>query len=817
MAGATPPRPAGALTAAWAGPQPELALAALPAPVASFVGREQQLAEVERLLLAGRLVTLVGASGCGKTRLALEVAARARDAFPHGVAFAPLAPLGDPSLVAPAVARALGVRDGPGRSHREAVARALRGRELLLVLDNLEHLLAGSEGASPGSARRGAAELVAEWLAACPGLKVLATSRERLRLQGEQVYPVPPLGLPAPDGVDPGASEAVRLFVERARAVEPAFALGDENAAAVAEICRRLDGLPLAIELAAARTRLLPPSAMLARLERHLPLLAGGPRDLPARQRTLRDAIAWSHDLLDDDERALFRRLAVFAGGWTLEAAEAVAGFGNQSPNAILQGLAQLVDKSLVVANLSEDGEVRYRLLETIRQYAAEHLGGDEEAAVRRRHRDWFLGVAEAAGAQVWGREQVVGLDRLELEHDNLRAALRWSAEQGGAEIELALLLAGALWRFWQVRGHLREGRGWLTRLLAAADGQDAGSRQPTPGRARALNAAAFLAFMEGDYDLARERHRETLETRRALGDREGVAETLNNLGLVLRGAGDHAAAVALFDEALAETRALGNRAREAHILNNLARAAYYRGEHAAARALHEQSLALGRELGDSWAVAICLGDLGDLHQAQGDADAARRLYQESLDLWRELGDLRGVAQCLEGFAGLAAKAHPDRAVRLIGAAAATRELIGEPCSSVRRAALDRTLARARAALGDDRYAAAWAEGRATSPDRAIQLVSPAPETAVSLRSERVPERARSGSADSAAGQDNPLTPREREVVALVARGQTNRQIAEALVISERTVAKHLDHVFAKLGVSSRTAAAAHALRHGLA
>jgi predicted ATPase len=287
-----------------------LALAELPAPLSSFVGRERQLAEVERLLTVGRLVTLTGAGGCGKTRLALEAAARLRSAFPHGVAFVPLAPLGDPSLVATTVARALGIRERPGRSYHEAVALALRGRELLLVLDNLEHLL-------------DAAGLVSEWLAACPGLKVLATSRERLRLQGERVYPVPPLSLPDPAGPDPGGSEAIRLFVERARAVEPGFTLTDDDAA-VAEICRRLDGLPLAIELAAARVRLLPPRAMVARLGQRLPLLTGGPRDLPARQRALRDAIAWSHDLLDEPERRLFRRLSVFVGDWTLDAAEAM-------------------------------------------------------------------------------------------------------------------------------------------------------------------------------------------------------------------------------------------------------------------------------------------------------------------------------------------------------------------------------------------------------------------------------------------------------------------------------------------------------------
>jgi non-specific serine/threonine protein kinase len=313
---------------------------------------------------------------------------------------------------------------------------------------------------------------------------------------------------------------------------------------------------------------------------------------------------------------------------------------------------------------------------------------------------------------------------------------------------------------------------------------------------------------MEGDHTMAQELHRQTLEIRRALGDREGVAETLNNLGLVLRCIGDHGAAVALFDEALAACRALGNRAREAHVLNNLARAAYYRGEHASARALHEQGLALAREVGDSWATAICLGDLGDLLLALGDADTARGYYEESLERWRELGDHRGVAQCLEGFAGLVAAAQPERAVRLYGAAAAAREQIGEPCSPVRAAMLER----ARGELGDNDYAAAWAEGFAMSLERAVEHAM-APTEADTAPA---PERPRSGRPPESGGREL-LTPREREVVALVAQGRTNRQIAEALVISERTVARHLDHVFAKLGLSSRTAVAAYALRHGLA
>jgi len=437
---------------------------ALPVPVSSFVGRERQLADVGALLTRCRLVTLTGAGGCGKTRLALEVAHRQRDRFEDGVGLVPLATLGDPSFVAPAVGRALGLPEAPGRSHREAVALALRDRELLLVLDNFEHLL-------------DAAPLVAEWLMACPGLTVLVTSRERLRLQGEQLYPVPPLSLavPLPQRANGGTAtrlptpltpvaspaspvpEAVQLFVDRARAVQPGFALVERSAPAVAEICRRLDGLPLAIELVAAQVSLLPPATMLARLDRRPQLVAVGPRDLPARQRTLRDTIAWSHDLLSEDERKLFRWLAVFAGGWTLEAATAVCGF------PVLDGLASLADKSLVFRLAPSADEPRYGMLETIRDYIIERLAEHgEEAAARRAHADYFLGLAEHAAPELEGPEQAAGLDRLEEERANLGAVARWAI--GREDGEMMLRLSAALWRFWWARNSGEESRAWWPR-----------------------------------------------------------------------------------------------------------------------------------------------------------------------------------------------------------------------------------------------------------------------------------------------------------------------------------------------------------------
>ncbi|MDP9356600.1 MAG: helix-turn-helix domain-containing protein, partial [Chloroflexota bacterium] len=430
----------------------------LPTTLTSFVGRGREVEQVIALLRRAdvRLVTLTGPGGVGKTRLALRAAAELLDHVPDGAWFVDLTPLADPALVPAAIAVVLGVREAGGQPLVETLAVALRDKQLLLVLDNCEHLL-------------DAAPVVAELLRACPGLTVLATSRAPLRLRGEREVAVPPLGLPAtarPAPEEIARSEAVRLFVERARAHEADFALTEANAPAVAGIVRVLDGLPLAIELAASRIKLFPPTALLRRLERRLTLLTGGARDLPARQRTLRDAIAWSHDLLTEEERLLFRRLAVFAGGATCEAAEAVADPAGEL--GVVNGLAVLVDQSLLRKEDDPDGEPRYRMLETVREYALERLDASgEEAAVRDRHAAWCLALAEAAGAVLWTTYDPGVVARLEAEHPNLRAALTWFAQASDGE---ALLRIGAtLGRFWYVAGHAREGRGWLERALALA------------------------------------------------------------------------------------------------------------------------------------------------------------------------------------------------------------------------------------------------------------------------------------------------------------------------------------------------------------
>ena len=714
----------------------------LPLPASSFVGRGSEVAAVSELLQTARLVTVTGPGGCGKTRLAVEVARGIASRFEDGVVFVSLASLDDPGLVATAIAHALDVRESSARSSWESVALALASKHLLLVLDNLEHLI-------------DAAEQMATWLSRCPTLTLLTTSRERLRLQGEMVYPLPPLTVPEAAGAARGtaapiSSDAVRLFTERAEAVEPSFRITEHTAPVVAEICRRLDGLPLAIELAAARIRLLSPEAMLERLRgatgaAPLELLSGGTGELPVRQQTLRQTIAWSYELLSGDEQRLFRQLSVFADGCTLEAIAAVCAVEDgpgaravdgQPPNPpadawsdgsdlILDLVGALTERSLLQPLDAAGDEPRFGMLATIREFAREQLAASgEAAAVFQRHAAYYVMLAEHAAPRMHGSLQVDWFDRLDAEHNDLRTAMAWTAQH---DLPAALRLGGALWRFWQVRGHVREGREWLERIILAAEANPTATAGPE--RASALNAAAFLAFLTGDYPLAIQRHRETLAIRRALGDREGVAESLNSLGLVLRCAGERDGVDALFEESLTISRQLGNRARQANTLNNLARATYYRGDLAAAQALHEQALTVGREAGEVWAVAICLGDLGDVLRAQGDAEAARRLYLESLEAWSALGDARGVAQCLEGFAGLRVEDRPDLAVRLFSAAAALREVIGEPCSRVRQHEIDQTLDTSRQALGAARFSAAWAEGQALTPTQAIEAAQAAPTT----------------------------------------------------------------------------------------
>jgi predicted ATPase/transcriptional regulator with XRE-family HTH domain len=613
----------------------------LPEPPTELIGREHEVAAALHLLRAGpaRLLTLTGPGGIGKTRLALAVAAAARAAFPDGVAFADLAAVHEHAAVAAAIARAVGLREAGAQGGPALLVARLRNRRLLLVLDNFEQVV-------------DAAPQLAELLAACPYLTLLVTSRIALGLRGEQRFTVPPLALPAPAPTSPPQLEsfaAVRFFMERARAVRPEFALDEQNAGAVVEVCLRLDGLPLALELAAARVAVLPPAALLDRLGRRLDLLRGGP-DLPERQQTLRATLDWSYTLLDPAEQQLFARLGVFAGGWTLEAAEAIC-----HPNGaleVLQGMGALLENSLLV-RLSGGAEPRYGFLETLRDYAREQLVAlGEDEAVQRRHATYYLALVEAALPEITGPRPVVALERLEEEHDNMRVALRWAlrtdpyAERrasAGASAradpsdpgepvavtpldeasiqerhEVGLRLAGALWRFWVLHSHLTEGRRWLEAALAQ------GGPAAPELRAGVLRGAALLVLEHNDLPRSIALCEEAAALYRALGDARGIADIANQLGNAVREQGDYARATALYEESLVWCRGADDRLGVAIALNNLGTTARYQGELERAAALYAESLALRRPFADQRGIAMTLRNLGDVAHRRGDLEGAR-------------------------------------------------------------------------------------------------------------------------------------------------------------------------------------------------
>jgi non-specific serine/threonine protein kinase len=772
------------------------------------VGRERELAEVRRLLAEHRLVTLTGTGGCGKTRLALQAVARPAGALPGGVLLVELAALGDPSLVPRAVAAALGVPEQPGRAPADVVVAALRPRQLLLLLDNCEHLAATC------------AALADAVLRACPGVRVLATSRQALGVAGELAWPVP--SLRAPEAAAPATPErllrydAIRLFVERARLARPGYALTAANAPAVARVCRRLDGLPLALELAAARVRVLSAEQLAERLDDRFRLLTGGGRLAPARHQTLRAAVDWSHALLSESARRLFARLSVFAGGFSLGAAEAVCAGDGLERGEVLDRLTELVERSLVLAE--GDGEVtHFRLLETLREYAHERLAASREAAGRRRrHASYFADLAEAAEPALRGApDQAAWLDRLEREQDNLRAALQWSCAAGGAAAAgTGARLAGALARFWAVRGHVGEGRRWLEALLAR------GARVPPPVRAKALWAAGFLAGPhQGDAAAARPWLEAALALFRQTGDRWGCAEALRHLGGVLRQLGDPAGARARLEESLALYRGLGDRWGAAWALSYLGGVelgeADRRGAAGAPAALarYAESAALLQELGDQRGTAWALSHLAHTVARDGELERAAALHAESIALFRGLGEQQGIAACLYGLAGVAgARGEHGRAARLCGAGDALAAAAGTPGGAApfpaQRAVYERVQEAARAALGGAAFAAARAAGRALALDQAIDTAGgPAPPTAPPAQQGGKPVRRRRTTLPDG------LTLREQEVLRLIALGRSNRQIASDLVLSVRTVEKHVAGIYAKTGTRGRVAAAAHAPR----
>jgi predicted ATPase len=733
---------------------PEIRPANLPLSRTGFVGREKEVAAAQELLLRpdARLVTVTGPGGIGKSRLAVQVAAALVDHFPGGIHFVPLASVTDPGLIPSLIVQTLGIREAGGQSPLAMLEQnfqdSLRA-PMLLLLDNFEHLIE-------------AAPTVAELLALAPNLKIMVTSRAPLHVYGEHELPVPPLAIPdsgsAPDLEVLSQYPAVALFVQRAAAVRPDFELRSENASAVIEICTRLDGLPLAIELAAARVKVLSPTSMRTRLKNRLHLLTGGARDMPQRQQTLRAAIDWSHDLLLPEEQTLFRRLSVFVSGCNLEFAEAVCNPKGDLDLDLLDGMASLVDKSLVQQVEPLQGESRFVMLETIREYAAERLAASgDEALSRRAHAAYCLVLAEeTAGIEsaAIDREQV---ERFALEHHNFRAALAWLIETGDAD--WGLRLGTALFRFWDTRDYLEEGRDWLDKLLKLP-----GSAVPTNARTRALFMAGALASQQGDYASADALTLESLDMARQLGDKRSAAVSLNALGVqaqelgelsrarslfedslrlwreaedqkavarslsnlanVVKLQGDFIRARSLYTECLSILEALGDRSGIAWSINSQGDVARDQGDFREAQALYEQSLAIFRELGDRWGIGGTLTDLGNLAREQRDYATAQALYRESMKAFQELEHKRGIARLLECFArSAAAQLEAERSLRLAGAAAALRHHLGAPLAQGEQAKLEAALDPVRQLLTNTASAAAWLEGWGMPVEKAIEEV----------------------------------------------------------------------------------------------
>jgi predicted ATPase/DNA-binding winged helix-turn-helix (wHTH) protein len=722
----------------------------LPGQRTGFVGRKKEVAALKGLLVRPdvRLVTVTGPGGIGKTRLAVQVAGELVEHFPGGAHFVPLASLGDPALIASAIVQTLGIREAGGHTALDILKKNLQDASrtpLLLLLDNFEHLVQ-------------AAPTIADLLATAPNLKIMVTSQAALHVYGEHEFPVPPLALP--DSRSKASVEvlsqcpAVALFVQRAVAAKPDFELNPENAAAVCEICARLDGLPLAIELAAARVKVLSPALMLTRLASRLQLLTGGARDLPHRQQTLRAAMDWSYDLLSAAEQRLFRRLSVFAGGCNLEGVEAVCDTKGDLDLDLLDGMASMVDKSLVQQIERVKGETRFVMLETIREYALEKLkASGEQPLTKRAHAAYCLVLAEEDATE----ESAEWLERFAVEHDNFRAGLEWLTETG--DVEWGLRLGTALFRFWEIREYLAEGRDSLGKLLKLA-----GAQAPTKARARALFAAGVLAGGQGDYASADELIGESQDIARQLGDKTGVAVSLNALAVTAGDRGDVAVARALLEESLVLWRELGDQKAVARALSNLANVLKLqgdydralslhaeclsifrelgdltgvawslnyqgdlqrdRGDSPAARKLYEQGLAIFRGLGDCWGIAGTLADLGSLAREQGNYSSARSLYAESIKLFQELDHKRGIARLLECSAcSAAAQLEAERSLRLAGAAAALRQNIGAPLTPAEQAKLEAALKPARQALTNTVAATAWFEGSALPVEKAIEEV----------------------------------------------------------------------------------------------
>jgi non-specific serine/threonine protein kinase len=735
-----------------------------------FVGRERDVNQLRQRLGGGgvRLLTLTGTGGIGKTRLAIEVAESVRERYRDGVWLVDLAPLAEPALVAQAVVGTLGLRAETEVSAEATLVDFLRGRDLLLVIDNCEHLV------------EACARLVEALLRACPDVSILATSRESLHITGETTWRVAAL----PE------LEAIQLFALRAQAAS-GLDLNPASTPSVARVCQQVDGIPLAIELAAARTGVLSVDQIAARLDNRFRLLVGGGRTAPARQQTLRATIDWSYGLLPRAERRLLNCVSVFAGGWTLEAVERVAAAPDSPAEDVFDALARLVDKSLVQAEPGPSGHLRYRLLESVRDYAAEHLreGGDA-IAVQRRHCAYYSALAEEAEAQVlWGPDGLDWLVRLDREYGNLRAALGWSLSEAG-DATAGLRLVGQLGHYWYTRGDRGEGHTWLMRALARTpEPRDVSDAEQTRAWAWAVVWAGGLAHGRSDYDQATRLVRQAQRAFLQLNDRRGLGWCLHFLGHIARARSELPQAAELLEGSITAFRDVGDEVSVILPLAALGFTVCLLGDPPRATELCEAAVLLAREKGASGRLTLALIYQGQVASSLNEAARAAEAFREGLQLAHTWDSAWGMAECLEGLAVVAAgEGQSERAARLLGAAARLREAIGAPVHPVDRADHERAVRASQAALGKAAYAAAWGSGQALSVDAVVDLA------------------ASPGALDGAARNEQLtlLTPREREVAVLIARGSSNRQIAEELVIAERTVTNHIEHIFDKLGFRSR-------------